>query len=139
MKCHTPEGFIAALLYPVLQNSLKSPGGRVFKPHPTDGASDLVDEKFNVHMKLQEDSFLVPGQHETSKKHGKLRTKFDRLVICVHLLNTYAKAFKQARDAARAANQQFDMEGIYPIVQLRLAADLLWVRFVRIAFTCLVS
>ena len=32
-------------------------------------------------MAPQRESFLQPGQHEVSKKHGKLRTKFDRLAI----------------------------------------------------------
>ena len=113
VPCHTPEGYIAALLYPILQNALKHASGRVFKPDPNDGAAEVVDEKFNVHMQLQQESFLRPGQHDTSKKHGKLRTKFDRLVMSVHLLNTYAKAFIRARDAASQAGQNFNMLGIF--------------------------
>ncbi|CAK0883527.1 unnamed protein product, partial [Prorocentrum cordatum] len=75
---HTPEDYLAALLCPVLQNSLKR-GGAAYK-----------------------------ANQETSLKHGKLRAKFDRLVISLHLLNTYCVAFKAARVA-----RGFSMEGAW--------------------------
>ena len=59
-------------------------------------------------MSLQQESFLKPRQQDISKKHGKMRTKFDRLVIAVHLLNTYCGAFEDAKGQAA-----FDMEGTW--------------------------
>lgn len=67
-----------------------------------------MDDKFDSHMSLQQESFLKPRQQDISKKHGKMRTKFDRLVIAVHLLNTYCGAFQDAKGQAA-----FDMEGTW--------------------------
>ena len=63
---------------------------------------------FDSHMSLQQESFLKPRQQDISKKHGKMRTMFDRLVIAVHLLNTYCGAFQDAKGQAA-----FDMEGTW--------------------------
>ena len=92
---HTPDDYVAALLFPVLRNSL-SRQPIVYTADLGDGASKVVDDKFDSHMALQRENFLVPFQQEVSKKHGKLRTKFDRLVIAVHLLNTYCEYFESA-------------------------------------------
>jgi hypothetical protein len=80
--------------------------GRTFYPHTTDGALQAVDEKFDGHMSLQQEAFLQPGEHEVSKKHGKLRTKFDRLALAMHLLSELCKAFSAAR-----VQVDFSMEG----------------------------
>jgi hypothetical protein len=102
---HAPEDYLAALLYPCFKNSLQREG-IPYTANVEDGAMATVDEKFDSHMSLQQDHFLKPHQQELAKKHGKLRTKFDRLVIAVHLLYTYCVALT-------AAKQQppFDMQG----------------------------
>jgi hypothetical protein len=105
---HTPDDYVAALLYPAMVNSLKRPGGQVYKPDEADGAAKTVDDKFDSHMDLQKDAFLKPHQHEVSKKHGKLRTKFDRLVIAVHLLNTYCVVLQELK-----SQPGFDMTGTW--------------------------
>ena len=56
---HTPEDYLAGLLYPIFANSVKRPGGKVFKPATADGAAKAVDEKFDTHMELQQASLLV--------------------------------------------------------------------------------
>lgn len=96
VSSHTPEDYLAGLLYPVFKNSLARKG-ICLKPSSDDGADKEVDKKFDTHVELQKESFLKPHQHEQSKKHGKLRTKFDRLLIAMHLLNTYCLALQAAR------------------------------------------
>jgi hypothetical protein len=103
-----PEDFLAALLFPILKNALAHPGGRVFQPSRMDGAQGLVDEKFDGHMSLQSEAFLKPGQHHESKKHGKLRTKFDRALLAMHMLACACKTYKAQKEAAGAA---FDIQG----------------------------
>jgi hypothetical protein len=80
----------------------------VYKPDEADGAAKTVDDKFDSHMDLQKNAFLKPRQHEVSKKHGKLRTKFDRLVIAVHLLNTYCVVLQDLK-----SQPGFDMTGTW--------------------------
>ena len=96
---HGPDDYLAALLYPALKNSVAC-GGRMYTADTEDGASKLIDDKFDSHMSLQKDNWLKAGKQDLSRKHGKLRTKFDRLLIAVHLLQTYCKAFKTAKAAA---------------------------------------
>ena len=82
-----PEHFLAALLFPILRWNLQQPAGVVFRPSAHDGAQELVDLKFNEHVQLQKENFLVDGSHEESRMHGKMRTKHDRLVIPLHYLH----------------------------------------------------
>ena len=35
-------------------------------------------KRFEAHMSLQEEAYCRRGEHEVSKKHGKLRTKYNR-------------------------------------------------------------
>ena len=81
---HIPAKFLAFLLYPLFAWSLKQdaakkeagkPLGTVFTPDRTDGAKDIVWAKFNARNRKQDDCYLQPGMHETSKYHGKLKTK----------------------------------------------------------------
>ena len=93
-----PEDFLAALLYPVFRWSLTVPSGQVFKPCVHDGARDAVDSKFDEHVALQRESFLVEGQHEEAKTHGKLRTKHDRLVLPLHHLDCLCRLWTSCKD-----------------------------------------
>lgn len=70
-----------------------------------------MDQKFDNHMSLQQESFLQAGLHDQAKKHGKLRTKFDRLLVAMHLLHTYCSAYCQAK---RDAN--FNMLGALAVL-----------------------
>lgn len=64
-----PRPFVAGLFYPPLLWSVGRNQGEAFTADPNDGAGNL-----------QRQDFLQPGHHQTSKYHGKLRTKFDRVV-----------------------------------------------------------
>lgn len=93
----TPWNFIASLCLPVLRWSLATPT-LVMKPNPDDGAAAVCDRNFNQHVSMQEDTFLRPGLHNEAKYHGKLRTKFERLNLPLHVLDAVCKAWK-AREA----------------------------------------
>ena len=86
-----PAPFVAALLFPLIALSLKkeaavdtesavdSTVGTVFYP-AEDGARDLIDSKFNARNQKQKGCFLQPDSHHLSKYHGKLKTKYDRML-----------------------------------------------------------
>lgn len=91
-----PKDFVAGLLLPLFKWSASREGGQDFKASEEDGARELADVKFDGHMDLQRQSFLKPGQHQQSKAHGKLRTKFDRMALAMHALYVLCKKFKEA-------------------------------------------
>ena len=57
-------------------------------------------------MSLQQEAYLRDGQHEASKHHGKLRTKYNRLASSVHVLTQVCARFLQQK-----SHNGFDMEG----------------------------
>ena len=106
-----PAVFIAFCLYPLIVWSLRNeveagargvPEGAIFKPSDRDGARCLVDEKFNVRNMKQAHYFLEAGQHDVSKHNGKLKTKYDRMLVGVQQLNALTNHFRdmQARGVA---------------------------------------
>lgn len=103
-----PEDFVASLLFPILRWSIAEPKGKLYKPSAADGALELVDQKFDEHVALQRENFLVNGKHEEAKTHGKLRTKYDRLVLPLHHLDAVCALWLQ-ESAANGAG--FDIEG----------------------------
>ena len=77
---------MAGLCYPLLRWSVGR-NGATFKPwDPDDGAQQRVDANFDEHVAMQRDAFSQPGRHDEAKYHGKLRTKFNRLVARLLLL-----------------------------------------------------
>ena len=58
-------------------------------------------------MRLQQEKFLVSGQQEAANRHGKLRTKFDRLLLPMHLLHCLCTHLERER----TQTEQFDLEG----------------------------
>ena len=101
-----PEDFVAGLLFPVLRWSLSVPQGQLYQPSEEDGALDVVDQKFDEHVASQKESFLVHGKHEDSKTHGKLRTKYDRLLLPLHHLDTVCSLW-----LSESANAAIDLTG----------------------------
>ena len=99
---------MAALVFPVLRWNLTKPAGVVFKPCSDDGAREATDDKFDEHMTLQKESFLVAGQHAVSRRHGKLRTKHDRWAMPMNYLNEICIHY-HAENRRLGAN--FDVEG----------------------------
>ena len=91
------------MLLPLFKWSVSREDGQDFEASGDDGARDLADVKFDGHMDLQRQSFLQPGQHQQSKYHGKLRTKFDRMALAMHALYVLCKKFKDASTGAVAA------------------------------------
>ena len=92
-----PEDFLAGLCFPALRWSVKRQG-MVFKPSEADGACELADRQFNQHMECQREAFLEYGRQDEAKYHGKLRTKFDRLVVSLHILNALCRAWRLRGD-----------------------------------------
>lgn len=164
---HTPADFLASLLYPVLEDSLKHAEGDIlmFLPcvdfafgffavgscfreaeissrilmmeplqlcsrtsmHPAyklpafavEVCLSLLDrgtwrffvflqwqKHFEAHMTLQEEAYCRRGEHEVSKKHGKLRTKYNRFAWGVHVLTELCQLFLRCRE-----QEGFAMEG----------------------------
>jgi hypothetical protein len=105
-----PAPFVAALLFPLIALSLKkeaavdtesavdSTVGTVFYP-AEDGARDLIDSKFSARNQKQKGCFLQPDSHHLSKYHGKLKTKYDRMLMGVNYLNELAKHYFAMKDA----------------------------------------
>ena len=104
-----PEHFLAALLFPVLRWNLQQSGGVVFRPCAADGARELTDMKFNEHVQLQKESFLVEGMHEDARMHGKMRTKHDRLVLPLHYLDSVCRLYFAEK---LRLGDAFDLEGV---------------------------
>ena len=98
-----PEDYVAGLLFPLLRWSVKDTAGSVYTPCADDGAAGLVDGNFNAHVSMQKETFLKPGCHEEAKYHGKLRTKFNRLTIAMHVLSAVCSEWRQHRTANPAA------------------------------------
>ena len=67
--------------------------GQKLEAAEADGARDLTD-KFDGHMDAQKQCFLKPGKHQASKYHGKLRAKFDRLVLSMHVVDVVCQRWK---------------------------------------------
>ena len=78
-------------------------------PSVEDGAQEIVDEKFDEHVAIQKENFLVDDQQEESKRHGKLRTKHDRLVIPLHYLDALCEHWVSERARLGGA---LDLEGL---------------------------
>ena len=101
-----PAPFLAALLFPLLKLSLKKEAakkisdslsvcdtlGTIFYPSDGDGASTLIDEKFNARNEKQRNCYLQ-ADHHLSKYHGKLKTKYDRMILGINNCNELAKHF----------------------------------------------
>ena len=79
-----------------------------FIPCPGDGAQALVDENFDEHMAMQQDAFLQPGRHEEAKYHGKLRTKFNRMALALHVLQAVCAAWRSTQDATDIAEKEHE-------------------------------
>ena len=82
-----PADFVATLLLPLLRWSLTH-DTLTFAASAADGAQQRTAQNFNAHVDMQKEAYLQPGQHEEARFHGKLRTKFDRMVLSVHVLRT---------------------------------------------------
>ena len=109
VESQRPQDFVASLFFPVAAWSVGRKRPDVFKPSTDDGAQTMMDEKFDAHMDMQKQCFLQPGQHERAKYHGKLRTKFDRMVLAMHVLHVVCSGWKQAAgDAAVAVDAWMD-------------------------------
>ena len=89
---HKPEDCLATLLVPLLRWSLRHKR-LSFAASDQDGAQERTAQNFNAHVDMQKDAYLKPGRHEEARFHGKLRTKFDRLVLAVHILNSICVAW----------------------------------------------
>ena len=92
-----PQHFVAGLVFPALRWSVKRTG-MTFRASNADGASTLADRNFNQHVEAQKDAFLQYGRQDEAKYHGKLRTKFDRLVLALHVLNALCAAWRSQPD-----------------------------------------
>ena len=44
-------------------------------------------------MSMQKEAYCRDGRHEESKRHGKLRTKYNRLAWGIHVLNELCLVF----------------------------------------------
>ena len=109
---HKPANFLAHMMYPLLSHSLKTeaavdiaavsplccPLGTTFTPSVADGASGVVDAKFNARNQKQKSCYLQPGCHHLSKYNGKLKTKYDRMLLGLHYANTLASHYRQMKD-----------------------------------------
>ena len=102
-----PARFLAAFFYPLLQWSLKKTAeaeaqGRlwtqIFKANVDDGAKQLIRDKFNFRNLKQKACFLQPGLHEVSKHNGKLKTKYDRMILGMNGLAKLAVHFKKMKE-----------------------------------------
>ena len=104
---HRPESFLAGLLYPLLHASLcravpvadGACEGQRFRPKMEDGAAGLVGQKFNFRNQKQKACYLQDGLHEQAKYNGKLKTKYDRMLLGVkymHSLITHYLCMKEA-------------------------------------------
>ena len=93
IESHKPAYFLAALMYPLFLWSLKH-AKLEYTAEENDGALAKADENFDGHVALQKEAFLQPGKHDDARYHGKCRTKFDRVVLSTHLLNSICCAFK---------------------------------------------
>lgn len=102
-QSHKPAQFMAGLCYPLLRWAVGR-DGMTFIPCPGDGAQALVDENFDEHMAMQQDAFLQPGRHEEAKYHGKLRTKFNRMALALHVLQAVCAAWRSTQDATDIAD-----------------------------------
>ena len=116
---HKPALFLACLLFPLLKQSLKKEAeqakasadvqaedtpvcislGTVFSPSVDDGASAIVDAKFDARNQKQKGCYLQPQAHQLSKYHGKLKTKYDRMILSIHYLNALAKHYFEMQRA----------------------------------------
>lgn len=65
-------------------------------------------------MSLQEEAYMRRGEHETSKKHGKLRTKYNRLAWGVHVLTEVCKLFLACKE-----DEGFELAGVWAAKPLR--------------------
>jgi hypothetical protein len=98
-----PAQFIAGLCYPLLRWAVGREG-MTFVPCPTDGAQTFVDANFDEHMEMQHDAFRQLGRHEEAKYHGKLRAKFNRMALSLHVLQAVCAAWRSTADATDIAD-----------------------------------
>ena len=75
---HRPIDFVAALMLPLFRWSVARVKPDVFEGDDEGQASS--DQMFDSHMDHQRENFLQAGKHHEAKRHGKLRTKFDRML-----------------------------------------------------------
>jgi hypothetical protein len=96
VKTGKPADFVAKLFLPLFRWSIGRKEANVFTASAEDGALHMVDDKFDGHMQEQKQSFLKHGEHQKSKYHGKLRTKFDRMALSMHVANTACEWLRRA-------------------------------------------
>ena len=108
---YKPANFLASLMQPLLVRSLEKEAavvdsentpagctlGSVFKPSGGDGAMEIVDAKFNLRNNKQKGCYLQAGSHHMSKYHGKLKTKYDRMLLGIHFANALSTHFLKMR------------------------------------------
>ena len=70
----------------------------------------LLFSASEAHMELQRETYCRRGEHETSKKHGKLRTKYNRLAWGVHMLSEISKLFLHVKE-----HDGFDIAGCWSL------------------------
>ena len=90
-----PQLFMARFLAPLLRWSLRTEAeavqhgqaaGAIFRPSAEAGAKGMVAAKFDFRNQKQQAHFLEPNSHGLAKYHGKLKTKYDRMVLGVFYL-----------------------------------------------------
>ena len=101
---HRPAEFLAALLLPVLLWSVKQEK-LVYHACEEDGAREYSDANFDGHLSCQREAFLKPGLHDDAKYHGKLRTKFDRMVLATHFFHAICEQFVNYMDSSPPGHQ----------------------------------
>ena len=82
-----------------------------------DDAAALTDRNFDQHRELQREAFLEYGRQDEAKYHGKLRTKFDRLVLSLHILSALCcllSPFGKLLDFARKGHTLYRQCPILP-------------------------
>jgi hypothetical protein len=108
VQSHVPEDYIAGLLFPVIRWAVSQSSGTEYEADREDGARDTCESNFDEHVEHQRDAFLQPGQHENARTHGKLRTKFDRLTLSLHVAEAIAEKAYVA-EAAHTGDGAFDV------------------------------
>ena len=131
-----PAVFMARFLYPLLKWSLRGETqadasgddkGAVFAPRVQDGAMTLVQNKFNFRNEKQRAHFLEQGTHKLAKYHGKLKTKYDRMVLGVwylHCLSEHHKRMQQAGVRMDSQGLISEAEIVFFFALLRLGVSL---------------
>ena len=95
-----PRDFLAGLMFPLLRWNIGLEQPMVYTVSEGSEAQQAVDKNFDAHMALQREAFLRPGMHDDAKHHGKMRCKFDRMTLAVHVSEAVCAKFFTLQQAS---------------------------------------